>query len=224
MLWLRILSTSNSMASYGVCVYIVLDNRFKVALKMKQLFCVRKMRAYSIRHVRSLSLSFSLFLYQVKCIPYFQFHRQALFRIHTHLTFSQYPYASRSNDKFVFNSRFVQSNLWRHHIQNIHSWRKKAYIYRNNAMRKRENDVQVVKRERDLRARAFKHTRCSLNSIKSAIIHTWYYMLFTVYMLSTGAHIQIGGEKKPIKYKHDWRALAQLKYSQITHELKIQFL
>lgn len=149
MLWLRILSTSNSMASYGVCVYIVLDNRFKVALKMKQLFCVRKMRAYSIRHVRSLSLSFSLFLYQVKCIPYFQFHRQALFRIHTHLTFSQYPYASRSNDKFVFNSRFVQSNLWRHHIQNIHSWRKKAYIYRNNAMRKRENDVQVVKRERE---------------------------------------------------------------------------
>lgn len=34
---------------------------------------------------------------------------------------------------------------------------------------------------------------------------------------------RIGG-KKPIKYKHDWRALAQLKYSQITHELKIQFL
>lgn len=98
----------------------------KSALKMKH-FCAGWYNAslYSTRYVRSFLYPFPPLTRSLtnnsNNIPYSQFHRQALFRIHTHLTFSQYPYVSRSNDKFVFNSRFVQSNLWQHHIQNPHS-------------------------------------------------------------------------------------------------------
>ena len=62
---------------------------------------------------------------------------------------------------------------------------------------KRKNERKTQwERASEFQELAHANTRCSLNSIKNAIIHTWY----MVYMLSTTAH-QI--EKKPIKYKYD---------------------
>lgn len=116
---------------------------------------------------------------------------------------------------------------------------KKTY-YRNNAMAERKDTIGPAERE-GKRAREKEFGKLAhANTSRSTQIHKVFiefnqicyhthmvHALHGCQCLSTRArsqHIASHRGKKPIKYKHDWRALAQLKYSQITHELKIQFL